>query len=163
MGHRFVLCFSPVTWGPRAGPPTCLQFPSCDAPPLTVPSHPSPLLAFPWHPPAKWAARGWARAEAAHRHPRDLRGGTGLSARALRARPTAHLLRRSMAQRLTRCPAPYCRTAPPLWREMRRGGSRREPALSPRAAHFQRPTQWRATVPRTPAVGPGPRPDGAQQ
>ena len=57
----------------------------------------------------------------------------GLSARALRARSPAHLLRRTLAQRSTDAlGASPASCAGPL-QEMRRGGSRREPALSPRA------------------------------
>ena len=60
-------------------------------------------------------------------------GGTGLSARALRARPTAHLppVPHGAAHALLRACPPHRLAAP---REMRRGGSRREPALSPVAA-----------------------------
>jgi hypothetical protein len=61
------------------------------------------------------------------------RGARGLSARALRARPTAHLLartRRSAAHPMLPAALLLCAAAAG---EMRRGGSRREPALSPRA------------------------------
>ena len=57
----------------------------------------------------------------------------GLSARALRARSTAHLLRPldRLPSHLLGCAWLALRTA--AVQEMRRGGSRREPALSPYA------------------------------
>jgi len=60
-------------------------------------------------------------------------GGTGLSVRALRARSTAHL---PDVRSLRSAPPPVVCALPPhpagAAREMRRGGSRKEPALSPR-------------------------------
>jgi len=64
-------------------------------------------------------------------------GGRGLSARALRARPTAHLLRFPAAERPTQCSAPRLRAAPPLGRRCAvaaPAGSRRS-APAPEARH----------------------------
>ena len=82
----------------------------------------------------------------------------GLSARARRARPTAHLRRRPCAQRYTQCFTPRPRTAPALRGEMRRGGSHREPALSPRVSAAR---GSRIGSPMTSYARPKPMPNNA--
>jgi hypothetical protein len=82
---------------------------------------------------SKRAAHSCAREQGVRREPgRGGSGTRGLSGRALRARTTAHLPALCARSPPHQTLGAYPRAVPPLGREMRRGGSRREPALSPR-------------------------------